>query len=117
MIPENIGLFRFRGFGPEPSLGLAAVTQGGKLVLADSQFNEGTSLTNAIESAIETARTLYGLPAATPIYQWTPNDPVVGPSLWQVELGAGGPTWTRAAYADEEDLAAAVRAIDEGGVN
>lgn len=110
--PKNVGMIRFSGFSPEPSLGIAVLTSDNRLLLTESSINQGTSLTNAIESAIATARQTYGLTEGAPIYQWTPKELGLEESVWEVRLDEGG----RASWAEVDDLdadaplAAAVRA-------
>ena len=111
MIPENFILFRFAGYGPELSHGLAARTADGRLVLAEAPSNPGTSLTNAIEVAVDTARQLLGLSEASEVLQWTPDDPMAPNSVWRVTLGDEGPTWTQVRSQDDKQLQGAVAAL------
>jgi hypothetical protein len=106
MIPQNVILFRFAGYGPELSRGLAARTSDGRLVLSDAAANPGTSITNAIETATDTALKLVGLPQSSEILQYTPEDPVVPDSVWRVHFDEGGTRWEQVTSPDPVLLAA-----------
>jgi hypothetical protein len=64
-------------------------------VITDAASNPGTSVTNAVEVAVDTALNMVGLPSDAHVLQWTPCDPVVGDSVWEIGFGDDGPHWTQ----------------------
>jgi hypothetical protein len=121
VIPERLVFFRFLGYGPDLSLGLAALTQERNIVVTDAPNNPGTSLTNAVETAIPMAREALGVAGDDlPVYQWTPRDPLKPDSLWRVTSEQGGPQWTQVpTWHEDPDLSGAIEALRRagGGIN
>jgi hypothetical protein len=117
VIPSNVSLFTFPGYGPELSRGLAVLTQDGRLVLAEAPGNPGTSLTNAIEAAVPTARRNLNLDEETEVFQWIPNDRAKPNAVWQIEFDEGEPTWMAVEWEKDKSLTAAVEALRRAGAD
>ena len=111
MIPQNVILFPFAGYGPELSRGLAAVTEDGRVVLADAAGNPGTSVTNAIETAADSALEMLGLGDDTTVLLWTPDDPVLPDSVWRVSFDIDGTSWDQVDATGDTRLSTAVGAL------
>jgi hypothetical protein len=113
-LPVSLVLFRFPGYGPDLSHGVAALTPGGHVVLTDAAFNPGTSVRNAIEIAVPVAlRTLGRAEETTPAYLWTPDDPLHKDALWRVLLKGDAQAWELVDWHRDPELRAAVSAIEE----
>jgi hypothetical protein len=112
-LPVNLILFRFPSYGPDLSHGVAALTSEGHVVVTDAAFNPGTSVRNAIEIAVPVAlRTLGRSEEGTPVYLWTPDDPLHKESLWEVSLDDEIPAWRLVAWRDDPELRTAIAALD-----
>ncbi len=112
MIPSNLILFRFPGFGPELSHGLAVKTRQGRIVMTDAASNPGTSMTNAIEMAVPMVLRTLDVDSSPPdVFQWTPRDPLKPDSVWRVQLVDSEPTWEAVDWSRDDDLTSAVDAL------
>ena len=109
--PSNLVLFRFPGYAPELSHGVAAVTQDGRLVITDAASNPGTSVRNAIDTAVPMAlRTVGRDEHDTRVYLWTPHDPLEPDALWEVHLG-NQTEWRHVDWQRDKQLNGAVHAL------
>jgi hypothetical protein len=117
VIPSNVSLFKFPGYAPELSRGLAVRTQDCRLVLAEAADNRGTSLTNAIEVAVPIALRSLDLGKETKVYQWIPNDRAKPKAVWRIDLDGGEPVWVPVEWEKDPQLTGAVEALRLAGAD
>ena len=81
-------------------------------MVTDAAINPGTSVTNAIESALAAAMGVFDLDASTEAFEWTPNDPAVPNSLWRITFDDQGPVWERVEWEQDPHLRGATAALE-----
>lgn len=113
MTPPNLVLFAFPGYGPDTSRGVAARTSDGRVLLAEAAGNPGTSITNAIETAVPMALRAVGVDESddVEVFQWTPDDPAKPNSLWRITFEDAEPIWEAADWEDDPVLAETIQAL------
>ena len=83
-MPHYVAPFPFPGFGPDMSRGLAVLLDGGRVVLGEAPGNPGTSVSNAIETAIESATRTFELAEDTRLFYWELAETPDG-ALWELK--------------------------------